>query len=105
MQQDFKQAVELYRGDSTSHTLKKSYYMEGLYTHVIYDFMERIRIIRFDDNKTPAQITPFRDLDRDLVEALHEKLRTINPDAPSLPGDEPPSIKKTSPFNKNNGPL
>lgn len=102
MKEDFQEAVKNYKQSqrNSTHIVVSGYYDAcGVYVGVTYDFMERIRIIVHKHETRPTVlITPFKELDRDVLEAIYEKLQASQPNCPPLPVEQ----ASKGVFNRNN---
>lgn len=58
--------------------------------YMTYDFLQRVMISRTDESKGGAAVTPFSQLDREVLSVMRDKLAEMGGKPPELPPEDAP---------------
>lgn len=81
------------------NVLSVKYTVHGSPSYLAFDFMARVMIARTGSSDGGLNVTPFSELDRDMLIAMRDKLVSLKGDPPELPPEAPATQSPVRKFN------
>lgn len=81
------------------NVLSIKYGVYGSNTYLAFDFMARVMVARTGSSDGGLNVTPFAELDRDMLIAMRDKLVALKGNPPELPPEAPAAQPAQKKFN------